>query len=140
MKAYGGQSIGMFGDEIYAYEVLTGIGNIPEYHQLTKYEYNTFEEWKEESTGEFGTMYEIHNRKLLCSGYKDSIDIKSIAKEFVCPVCGKDFLIEGGRVPSHIDIKQICPDCNKKSEPKMDLILETQTSHLNKCLCTLKIQ
>lgn len=124
IKTYGGQSIGMFGNDIYAYEVLTGICDVPGYYQITKHEYNTFDEWKDESTGELGTMYEIHNRKPLCSGYKDSTEIKNVAKEFVCPICGKDFLVEGGIVPNHIDIKQICPDCNKKPEPKMDLMFE----------------
>lgn len=126
IKQYGYQSVGMFGDEIFAYEVLTGVCNIPVYYQITKYEYNTFDSWKDESTEELGTMCEIHNRRALCSAYKDSMEVFNISKEFLCPVCGSDFLVDGGTVPSQINTQLICPECNKKPEPKMDLMLEVK--------------
>ena len=39
IKDWNCQSVGMFGDKIYAYEVLTGFANAPEYYQITKEEF-----------------------------------------------------------------------------------------------------
>jgi hypothetical protein len=125
-KQYGYQSVGMFGDEIYAYEILTGFASIPEYYQITKQEYDTFDQWKDQNTGELDIMYEIHNRKPLCSAYKDKTELNSISKELVCPTCGTHFLIDGGDIPKQIDITQICPVCNKRPQPKMELMLEVK--------------
>ncbi|MBP2653731.1 MAG: hypothetical protein H6Q73_1300 [Firmicutes bacterium] len=57
-------SVGMFGDNIYAFEVLTGFADIPAYIQITKKEFDDF-------TGncDFG------ERKTLCSGYKGNAEI-----------------------------------------------------------------
>ena len=38
-------SIGMFGEYIYAFEQLTGSCDVPEYHQITKDEYETADCW-----------------------------------------------------------------------------------------------
>ncbi len=38
-------SVGMFGEHIYAFEQLTGICDVPEYHQITREEYETAEQW-----------------------------------------------------------------------------------------------
>ncbi|WP_455717407.1 hypothetical protein [Anaerosporobacter sp.] len=48
------ESVGTFGDSIYAYEYLTGACCVPEYIQITKAEYDTFEQWKNECIGDFG--------------------------------------------------------------------------------------
>lgn len=59
-------SVGMIGKE-YAFEILTGIGNIPEYYPISKEEFNTFDKWRNDIDK---IVKEIKNRKLLCSGYK----------------------------------------------------------------------
>ncbi|MFD1176504.1 hypothetical protein ACFQ3W_09355 [Paenibacillus puldeungensis] len=61
------QSVGKFGDNIYAYEVLTGITDTPEYHQISKEEFESFEIWSQEYNTE--KLYEIINRPVICSGY-----------------------------------------------------------------------
>ena len=38
-------NVGMFGAHIYAFEQLTGVCDIPEYHQITREEYETAEQW-----------------------------------------------------------------------------------------------
>lgn len=40
-------SVGKFSDRLYAMEVLTGAVNAPEYHKITKEEFDTFEVWKD---------------------------------------------------------------------------------------------
>lgn len=42
------QSVGKFGDNIYAYEVLTGVTDSPEYHQISMAEFDSFETWSQE--------------------------------------------------------------------------------------------
>lgn len=42
------QSVGKFGDDIYAYEVLTGIADTPEYQQISKEEFESFDTWSQE--------------------------------------------------------------------------------------------
>jgi hypothetical protein len=39
-------SVGKFSDRLYAMEFLTGAVSTPEYHKITKEEFDTFEEWK----------------------------------------------------------------------------------------------
>jgi len=39
-------SVGKFSDKLYAMEILTGAVNAPEYHRITKEEFDTFEIWK----------------------------------------------------------------------------------------------
>lgn len=65
------QSVGKFGEDIYAYEIPTGVTDSPEYHQISQEEFDSFEVW---SGGESGVtdmkkFYEIVNRPVLCSGY-----------------------------------------------------------------------
>ena len=124
LKIGNSQSVGMFGNKIYAYEILTGFANIPEYYQITEEEFDTYEEWENEIPGDLGILYEIVNRKALCSGYQGRTEIKDVSREFICPKCGKDFLVGGGDIPNNLDISRICPACNKSPEPKMDLMLE----------------
>lgn len=69
------QSVGMFGTQIYAYEVLTGACCAPEYTQITKEEFDTFEKWGEEAITDLGKKYEICNRPVLCSAYRDRTEI-----------------------------------------------------------------
>ncbi|ANF95034.1 hypothetical protein [Paenibacillus bovis] len=65
------QSVGKFGEGIYAYEVLTGITDSPEYHQISKAEFDFFKTWSKEVDGvmDMKKFYEIVNRPVLCSGY-----------------------------------------------------------------------
>lgn len=65
------QSVGKFGEDIYAYEVLTGVTDSPEYHQISKAEFDSFETWSKEVDGvmDMKKFYEIANRPVLCSGY-----------------------------------------------------------------------
>lgn len=63
------QSVGKFGDDIYAYEVLTGIADTPEYHQISKEEFDSFEAWSQEYITGLKKLYEIINRPVICSGY-----------------------------------------------------------------------
>lgn len=63
------QSVGMFGDHIYAYEVLTGITDSPEYHQISKAEFDSFETWSQEDITDRKKLCEIINRPVICSGY-----------------------------------------------------------------------
>ncbi|MDH6430567.1 hypothetical protein BSK62_23045 [Paenibacillus odorifer] len=63
------QSVGKFGDNIYAYEVLTGVTDSPEYHQISKAEFDSFETWSQEYISDLKKMYEIINRPVICSGY-----------------------------------------------------------------------
>ncbi|WP_322923306.1 hypothetical protein [Paenibacillus campi] len=62
------QSVGKFGDDIYAYEMLTGITDTPEYHQISKQEFDSFEIWSQAGP-EYKKMYELLARSVLCSGY-----------------------------------------------------------------------
>ena len=124
LKVWNYQSIGIFGDNIYAYEVLTGFADIPAYYQITREEFDTYDEWKTETPGDLGILDEIVNRNPLCSGYKGRTEIKGLSNEYTCPICGKSFLMGGGDISDNIDVSKICPVCNKSPEPKMDLMIE----------------
>ncbi|WP_229750551.1 hypothetical protein [Paenibacillus nasutitermitis] len=69
LKTGSNQSVGKFGDDIYAYEVLTGIADSPEYHQISKKEFESFETWSQEYITDLKKVYEIINRPVICSGY-----------------------------------------------------------------------
>ncbi|WP_066498275.1 hypothetical protein [Abyssisolibacter fermentans] len=58
-------SVGIFGKQ-FAFEILTGFCDTPEYYPISKEEYDSFDEWKEDVS----KMPEIKNRKILCSGYR----------------------------------------------------------------------
>lgn len=106
-------SVGMFGDNIYACEVLTGICDIPGYHQITEDEFNEFEDWKNEKITDFKTLYEVLNRTELCSGYRGHTEIEIYAREVCCPNCGRHFLISecDGDIPQNISLEKICSSC-----------------------------
>ena len=55
-------NVGMFGAHIYAFEQLTGVCDIPEYHQITREEYETAEQWVLEDD----KVMEILSRPILC--------------------------------------------------------------------------
>lgn len=59
-------SVGMFGAHIYAFEQLTGVCDIPEYHQITREEYETAEQWVLEDD----KVTEILSRPILCDRNK----------------------------------------------------------------------
>lgn len=40
-------SVGKFSDRLYAMEFLTGAVSVPEYHKISKEEFDSFEEWKD---------------------------------------------------------------------------------------------
>jgi hypothetical protein len=71
------QSVGMFGDSIYAYEVLTGIADSPEYHQISKEEFDTFEIWTQEFITDLKKLYVIINRPVICSGYRGRTELNT---------------------------------------------------------------
>ena len=118
------QSVGMFGNNIYAYEILTGFCCVPEYYQITKDEFDTFEKWSKEQITDMGKLSEIHSRGILCSGNQGHSEIDVIGKEVRCPVCNESFLLAGGDIPDNIDPYKCCPNCNCKPEPKGNLIAE----------------
>ncbi|MEW4372381.1 hypothetical protein [Paenibacillus kandeliae] len=63
------QSVGTFGDDIYVYEVLTGVADSPEYHQISKEEFDSFDDWVQTHGKDMKKFYEVVNRPVLCSGY-----------------------------------------------------------------------
>lgn len=113
------QSVGMFGDSIYAYEQLTGFASIPEYRQITKREFETFEEWSKEEPSEHGILFDIRERELLCSAHKDQTESKEIQMEVTCPVCNTIFLLPKDDVPEQEDLYIVCPTCNKPVDQKL---------------------
>ncbi|MWV47099.1 hypothetical protein GRF59_26230 [Paenibacillus sp. HJL G12] len=72
------QSVGTFGDDIYAYEVLTGIADTPEYHQISKEEFGSFETWSQEYMTDLKKVYEIINRPVICSGYLGRAELNTL--------------------------------------------------------------
>jgi len=65
------QSVGTIGN-IYVYEVLTGFTDAPEYYQITKDEFDNYEEWKDKIDL---IVKNIHNRQCLCSAYAGRTEI-----------------------------------------------------------------
>ena len=47
LKTGNWMSVGKFSDRLYAMEFLTGAVSVPEYHKITKEEFDTFEDWKD---------------------------------------------------------------------------------------------
>lgn len=58
-------SIGKFGENLYCLENLTGFASAPEYHKITKEEFDSFEEWKNNKE----IIFEIICRPAFCSSY-----------------------------------------------------------------------
>ncbi len=69
LKEGGYHSVGKFGEDIYAYEVLTGFTDTPEYHQISREEFDSFEVWGGNDAMDMNKFYEIAERPVLCSGY-----------------------------------------------------------------------
>ncbi len=69
LKEGGYHSVGKFGEDIYAYEVLTGFTDTPEYHQISREEFDSFEVWGRNDAMDMNKFYEIAERPVLCSGY-----------------------------------------------------------------------
>ncbi|MEG0366355.1 MAG: hypothetical protein RR585_05940 [Coprobacillus sp.] len=65
-------SVGMFGNDLYAFEVLIGFCNVPEYHKISKKEFDSFDSWKDD----MDKLYDIVGRPVLCSGYKGNTEIQ----------------------------------------------------------------
>lgn len=63
-------SVGIFAEQ-YAFEILTGICDVPEYYPITKEEFDTYDEWKENYDK---VVRDIKNRKLIYSSYHDWSD------------------------------------------------------------------
>ena len=63
-------SVGVFGENIFASEQLTGFADVPVYIQITKHEYENFS-----NNDEFG------ERKILCFGYKEEIDMSTVLSD-----------------------------------------------------------
>lgn len=113
------QSVGTFGDSVYAYEQLTGFANLPEYRQITKHEFETFEQWSKENVKDLGLLKDIRERDILCSGHKGTMEITLIQKEVACPVCETTFLLPEEDIPDKEDLYIYCPNCNKPPEQKL---------------------
>ncbi|WP_346355276.1 hypothetical protein [Azotosporobacter soli] len=58
-------SVGFHGGQ-YCFEILTGIFDLPEYYPITKEEFETFDEWKDDVDK---IVKDIKNRTLLYSAY-----------------------------------------------------------------------
>ena len=69
LKTCGDLSVGTFGGKIYACEMLTGMFSIPEYHQISKTEFDTFELWNKEKIEDEKTLRKVSDRKIICSGF-----------------------------------------------------------------------
>ena len=54
-------------DGKYCFGILTGICDLLDYYPITKEEFATFEQWKDDTNK---IVKDIQNRKLLCSAYK----------------------------------------------------------------------
>ena len=63
-------SVGIFAEK-YAFEILTGICDVPEYYPITKEEFDTYDEWNENYDK---VVRDIKNRKLIYSSYRDWSD------------------------------------------------------------------
>lgn len=61
-------TLGKFGDRIYACEILNAF-NIPEYHPVSKEEFDTFETWKDEQISDMKKLCEISKRNPICSAF-----------------------------------------------------------------------
>lgn len=59
-------SVGKFTDTLFAFEVMTGYGCVPEYRRISKPEFNTFDIWKNDRD----KIKDILNRPVICSGYE----------------------------------------------------------------------
>lgn len=68
-------SVGKFGDSIFACEMLTGFASVPEYHQISAAEFETFEQWSNADKTDLKKLYEIINRPVICSGYRDRAEL-----------------------------------------------------------------
>ena len=66
LKTGGFCSVGKFGEDIYAFEILTGIASAPEYHRISREEFDTFEARKDSEA----ILLEITSRPVICSAYK----------------------------------------------------------------------
>lgn len=66
IKSGGFCSVGKFGEKIYAFEILTGIATAPEYHRISREEFDCFEDWKNSKD----ILQEITNRPVFCSAYR----------------------------------------------------------------------
>ena len=71
IKTGGFCSVGKFGDKIYAFEILTGVANAPEFHQISKEELDCFENWQ--NNGEI--LREVTSRPVICSAYKGHAEL-----------------------------------------------------------------
>ena len=70
IKIGGYFSLGKFGENLYCLENLTGFASVPEYHRITKEEFDSFDEWKNSKE----KIFEIICRPVFCSiytGYRD---------------------------------------------------------------------
>ncbi|MFD1175934.1 hypothetical protein ACFQ3W_06385 [Paenibacillus puldeungensis] len=107
------QSAGMIGD-VYAFEILTGIADTPEYYQITKEEFDSYEDWSKEFITDLKTLYTVVNRKCICSGYLKTSDYRrnyhfDVAK---CPECGYESVHHVGEIKLDMKYEVKCPSCN----------------------------
>lgn len=63
-------SVGKFSDRLYAMEFLTGAVSVPEYHKLSKEEFDSFEEWKDTDK-----VVEINRKSVFGLALRDNPDM-----------------------------------------------------------------
>ena len=63
-------SVGKFSDRLYAMEFLTGATDVPEYHKISKEEFDSFENWKDTDK-----VIEINRRPAFGLALRDNPDM-----------------------------------------------------------------
>lgn len=71
-------SVGCFGTQIYALEHVIGVADVPEYHRISKEEYDEFDIWRKDPN----RLKEILGRKVFCSGHAD---LNMFQEDFIEP-------------------------------------------------------
>lgn len=113
------ESVGTFGNEIYAYQKLTGNNSMPSYTQIMKAEFDSFESWSE------GMQAAVNSRPYLCLADEEYGEICEYDIEVRCPACHNHFLLSHRR-PGHIPIESCCPECRKWTDRRMELAAELE--------------
>ncbi len=108
------QSVGIL-EDMYVFEILTGITDTPEYYRITKEEFYSYDHWKNEWITDLKTLYTIVNRKCIASGYNRTnftprnyhFDVAT------CEICGHETVSEIGNIPLGTPYEVTCSECGK---------------------------
>lgn len=107
------QSVGIL-ENTYVFEIKTGIADVPEYYRITKKEFDTYDQWKDEWITDKKTIYTIVNRKCFCSAYKNHGDHPPRNYHFAvvqCPECKIETVAHIGHLPLGARYEVTCPQC-----------------------------